>query len=65
MENYALLERQTWACVADAVAYYYAGGFKTVEELDDERIMRDNNNREVRIVKKGFLDVRSSLIQKV
>lgn len=65
MEKYEMLERQSWACIAEAVAHYYSQGFETSEESDNERIMLDATGKEVRIVKKGLLDVRSSMIQRV
>jgi hypothetical protein len=65
MEKYEMIERQSWACIAEAVAHYYLLGFKTSEESDNERIMLDTTGKEVRIVKHGLLDVRSSMIQRV
>jgi hypothetical protein len=62
MENWTLVERKPFACVSDAVAHYYGLGFKTWEELDSERIMR-KGIEEVRITKRGFLDVSASHIR--
>lgn len=62
MEKWNLTERKQFASVAEAVAFYYAQGFKTWQEGDEDRIMR-SGNEEVRIVHKGLLDVESSRIQ--
>jgi hypothetical protein len=56
------MEKLTFACVADAVAHYYALGFTTWDECDDARIMR-KNDEEVLIKKVGFLDVTASRIR--
>lgn len=62
MENWNLVERKPFVCVADAVAHYYGLGFKTWEEVDSERIMR-KGREEVRIKRNGFLDVSASHIR--
>lgn len=63
-----MLKRETWACMADCIGTYYRQGFHTWEEGDNYRVMRHvgagpSSFLELRVVKKGFLDVESTLVR--
>lgn len=63
-----LIRRENWACMADCIGTYYKQGFHDWEEGDDYRIMRyvgagPSSFLELRAVKKGFLDVESTLVR--
>ncbi len=54
-----ILEVKEFACVAEAIAHYYAQGFCTFETLDDCRFrwMRNEGTQKVCIEHRGLLDV--------
>lgn len=51
-----LKTRDTFACIAEAVAYYYREGYQTEREYDDGRFMIAGK-RAVRIESLGLLHV--------
>ena len=59
---YKQIHIKSWACIAEARAYYLVQGFKASEIWEDYDILR-KGRKEVMISYKGFLDVKSSLIE--
>ena len=59
---YKQIHIKSWACMAEARAYYLSQGFKASEIWKDYDILR-KGRKEVMISYKGFLDVKSSLIK--
>ena len=59
---YKQIHIKSWACIAEARAYYLVQGFKASEIWEDYDILR-KGRKEVMISYKGFLDVKSSLIK--
>lgn len=49
-----MIIRKEFACIAEAVTYYYKRGYDTVDSTDRSRIMRRNND-EVIINHEDFL----------
>ena len=58
---YEQVHIKDWACMAEAKAFYSMQGFKTTETWEDYDIMQ-KGFYEVMVSRKGFLNVKSSLI---
>jgi len=59
---YKQIHIKSWACMAEARAYYLMQGFKASEIWEDYDILR-KGRQEVMISYQDFLKVKSSLIQ--
>jgi hypothetical protein len=59
---YKQIHIKSWACIAEARAYYLVQGFKASEIWEDYDILR-KGRQEVMISYQDFLKVKSSLIQ--
>ena len=61
---YKQIHIKSWACMADARAYYLMQGFKASEIWEDYDILR-KGRQEVMISYQDFLKVKSSLIESI
>jgi hypothetical protein len=59
---YKQIHIKSWACMAEARAYYLMQGFKASEIWEDYDILR-KGRQEVMISYQDFLKIKSSLIQ--
>ena len=59
---YTQIHIKSWACMAEARAYYLMQGFKASEIWEDYDILR-KGREEVMISYQGFLNIKSSLIK--
>ena len=59
---YTQIHIKSWACMAEARAYYLMQGFKSSETWEDYDILR-KGREEVMISYQGFLNIKSSLIK--
>lgn len=59
-----LIERKQFACVAEAASFFVNCGFSDWNDGSGDRMMR-REDEEVRIVKRGLLDVEATRIKLV
>jgi hypothetical protein len=63
---YQQIHIKNFACMAEAKAFYTMQGFKTIDMVDNDKdyyYILKKGLYEVMVIRKGFLDVKSSLIK--